>query len=63
MSRMPGARGQMLRVLSGTRKGWLGRMALPEGFGEASDEATPRELGSRSYEARPFDVPDESAVE
>jgi 2-polyprenyl-6-methoxyphenol hydroxylase-like FAD-dependent oxidoreductase len=24
MSRMPGARGQMLRMLSGTRKGWIG---------------------------------------
>ncbi|HET9835539.1 MAG TPA: NAD(P)/FAD-dependent oxidoreductase [Rhodanobacteraceae bacterium] len=40
MSRMPGARGQMLRVLSGTRKGWLGRIALPEGFAEAVGAAT-----------------------
>lgn len=35
LSRMPGARGQMLRVLSGTRKGWFGRMPLPDGFIEA----------------------------
>lgn len=32
LSRMPGARGQMLRVLSGTRHGWFGRFALPEAF-------------------------------
>lgn len=30
MSRMPIARGQMLRVLSGTRRGWLGRFDLSE---------------------------------
>lgn len=35
MSRMPVARGQMLRVLSGTRCGWLGRFALPDGFIDA----------------------------
>lgn len=35
MSRMPVARSQMLRVLSGTRRGWLGRFALPEGFADA----------------------------
>ena len=34
-SRMPGARGQMLRVLSGTRSGWLGRFPLPAGFLDA----------------------------
>ena len=32
MSRVPGGRGQMLRVLSGTRRGWVGAFALPEGF-------------------------------
>jgi 2-polyprenyl-6-methoxyphenol hydroxylase-like FAD-dependent oxidoreductase len=32
MSRVPGGRGQMLRVLSGTRRGWLGAFALPDGF-------------------------------
>lgn len=35
MSRMPIARGQMLRVLSGTRRGWLGRFTLPDGFIDA----------------------------
>ncbi|MEO7916025.1 MAG: NAD(P)/FAD-dependent oxidoreductase [Dokdonella sp.] len=32
MSRLPGGRGQMLRVLSGTRHGWFGSTTLPEGF-------------------------------
>lgn len=32
MSRVPGGRGQMLRVLTGTRRGWLGVHALPEAF-------------------------------
>lgn len=35
MGRMPGGRGQMLRVLTGTQRGWLGRHALPEGLLEA----------------------------
>lgn len=39
MSRLPVARGQMLRVLSGTRRGWLGRFALPDGFIEAMSAA------------------------
>ncbi len=32
LSRIPGGRGQMLRVLSGTRQGWLGAVPLPAGF-------------------------------
>ena len=35
LSRMPGARGQMLRVLTGTRRGWFGRFALPDTFLDA----------------------------
>ena len=35
LSRMPGGRGQMLRVLTGTRRGWFGTFALPPGFLEA----------------------------
>jgi 2-polyprenyl-6-methoxyphenol hydroxylase-like FAD-dependent oxidoreductase len=35
MSRVPGGRGQMLRVLSGTRRGWFGTLALPAEFIEA----------------------------
>ena len=29
---MPGGRGQMLRVLTGTQRGWFGRLTLPAGF-------------------------------
>ncbi|MBS7456898.1 FAD-dependent oxidoreductase [Coralloluteibacterium stylophorae] len=39
MGRMPVARGQMLRVLSGTQRGMFGRLALPEGFLRALAEA------------------------
>ena len=35
LSRLPGGRGQMLRVLSGTRHGWFGTFALPHAFLEA----------------------------
>jgi len=40
LSRVPGGRGQMLRVLTGTRKGWLGRFPLAEGFVDALAVAT-----------------------
>lgn len=46
LSRLPGGRGQMLRVLTGTRRGWLGKVVLPPPFlrqlekrGMATDEA------------------------
>jgi 2-polyprenyl-6-methoxyphenol hydroxylase-like FAD-dependent oxidoreductase len=32
LSRLPVGRGQMLRVLTGTRRGWLGAMRLPPAF-------------------------------
>ncbi len=32
MSRLPGGRGQMLRMLTGTRQGWFGRWPLPQAF-------------------------------
>lgn len=35
LSRLPGGRSQMLRVLSGTRRGWFGRFPLPGEFLEA----------------------------
>lgn len=35
LGRMPGGRGQMLRVLTGTQRGWFGRHGLPRGFLEA----------------------------
>ncbi|MGL6291659.1 MAG: FAD-dependent oxidoreductase [Silanimonas sp.] len=40
MGRMPGGRGQMLRVLTGTQRGWLGRHGLPEGLLEVLATAT-----------------------
>jgi 2-polyprenyl-6-methoxyphenol hydroxylase-like FAD-dependent oxidoreductase len=41
LSRVPGGRGQTLRVLTGTRSGWLGRLPLPPGFTEALAGMTP----------------------
>lgn len=38
MGRLPGGRGQMLRVLTGTQRGWLGRLTLPCGFLQAMGE-------------------------
>ena len=35
MSRLPGGRGQMLRILSGTRRGWFGTFPLPQAFLDA----------------------------
>lgn len=35
MGRLPGSRGQMLRVLTGTQQGWWGRMRLQPAFIEA----------------------------
>ena len=35
MGQLPVARGQMLRVLTGTQHGWAGRFALPRGFLDA----------------------------
>jgi 2-polyprenyl-6-methoxyphenol hydroxylase-like FAD-dependent oxidoreductase len=35
LGRLPGGRGQMLRVLTGTQRGWLGRLRLPTGFLQA----------------------------
>jgi 2-polyprenyl-6-methoxyphenol hydroxylase-like FAD-dependent oxidoreductase len=32
LSRLPGGRGQMLRVLTGTRRGWWGALPLPAAF-------------------------------
>ena len=39
MGRMPGGRGHMLRVLSGTQHGWFGAMALDPAFIEALSQA------------------------
>ncbi len=35
MAKLPVSRGQMLRVLTGTRKGWFGKLKLPEDFLDA----------------------------
>ena len=32
LGRLPGSRGMMLRVLSGTQRGWFGRLRLPQEF-------------------------------
>jgi len=32
LGRVPGGRGQMLRVLSGLQRGWFGRLHLPQAF-------------------------------
>ncbi len=40
--RLPGGRGHMLRVLSGTQRGWFGRLALSEAFVEALAGGVPR---------------------
>ena len=39
MARLPVSRGQMLRVLTGTQKGWFGRLRLPGEFLDALDAA------------------------
>jgi 2-polyprenyl-6-methoxyphenol hydroxylase-like FAD-dependent oxidoreductase len=41
LSRLPGARGQMLRVLTGTRHGWIGRFPLPADFLDAMASRRP----------------------
>ncbi|MET0809163.1 MAG: NAD(P)/FAD-dependent oxidoreductase [Pseudoxanthomonas sp.] len=35
LGRMPGGRGHMLRILSGTQQGWFGKLALQPGFVDA----------------------------
>ena len=40
LSRVPGGRGQSLRVLTGTRNGWFGRWPLPPAFVDALVEAS-----------------------
>lgn len=44
MAKLPVSRGQMLRVLTGTQKGWFGKLKLPEDFLDALGWAfsTPR---------------------
>lgn len=52
LSRMPGPRGQMLRVLSGAQRGWLGRTPLPEGFIDALAVARVRASAKHENESR-----------
>ena len=40
LSRMPGGRGQMLRVLTGTRRGWFGRFRLSDSFWQALEDSS-----------------------
>jgi 2-polyprenyl-6-methoxyphenol hydroxylase-like FAD-dependent oxidoreductase len=47
LNRLPGGRGQALRVLTGTRRGWLGVVPLDPGFLDApADPLTAPALGS-----------------
>jgi 2-polyprenyl-6-methoxyphenol hydroxylase-like FAD-dependent oxidoreductase len=39
MAKLPVSRGQMLRVLTGTQKGWFGKLRLPEDFLDALGKA------------------------
>jgi 2-polyprenyl-6-methoxyphenol hydroxylase-like FAD-dependent oxidoreductase len=39
MAKLPLSRGQMLRVLTGTQKGWFGKLRLPEDFLDALGDA------------------------
>jgi FAD-dependent urate hydroxylase len=50
LSRLPGGRGQMLRVLTGTRSGCWGTFALPPAFLEALAEGTPTDPGRLASE-------------
>lgn len=45
MGRLPGGRGQMLRVLTGTQRGLLGRLGLAGDFIDALGQAVPLEPG------------------
>ena len=56
MGRMPGGRGHMLRVLSGTQHGWFGALPLDPGFIAALAEA-PRAAASSSAIAAAVNVP------
>ena len=49
LGRLPGSRGMMLRVLSGTQRGWFGRLRLPDEFLAALGDAL--EKGSASVTA------------
>ena len=51
LSRVRGGRGQMLRVLTGTRRGWLGTFALDPGFLDALAERSFLALGRPAGEA------------
>ena len=50
MSRPPGGRGLMLRVLTGTRRGWLGTFPLDPAFVTALAERTPNAPGRLASE-------------
>jgi 2-polyprenyl-6-methoxyphenol hydroxylase-like FAD-dependent oxidoreductase len=51
LSRMPGGRGQVLRVLTGTRRGWLGRIPLADDFIDALAAAARNPCGNGAMEA------------
>ncbi|WP_133500914.1 FAD-dependent oxidoreductase [Cognatilysobacter terrigena] len=59
MSRLPVARGMMLRVLTGTRRGWLSTHPLPDGFVDALGRlpaSTPLQLCPTAHDDEAVDV-------
>ncbi|MEQ8078001.1 NAD(P)/FAD-dependent oxidoreductase [Xanthomonas hortorum pv. vitians] len=52
MGRVPGGRGHMLRVLSGTQQGWFGKLALTPEFVEALSQPVPQPQLSPQLQTR-----------
>ncbi|CAD0344812.1 FAD-dependent oxidoreductase [Xanthomonas hortorum] len=55
MRRVPGGRGHMLRVLSGTQQGWFGKLALAPEFVEALSQPVPQPQLSPQLQTRAED--------
>lgn len=58
MGRMPGGRGQMLRVLTGTQRGLVGRLGLEEEFVDALGSAGPANWSASSAGADAVEAAD-----
>jgi len=52
LGRLPLGSGQMLRVLTGTQRGWLGRLRLPPGFVQALQDHSPQPVREASIDPR-----------
>src|SRR5262249_55474370 len=53
LGRIPGGRGQMLRVLSGLQRGWFGTVRLPQPFLERLDQIGKRRFTTPGVCERP----------